>query len=286
MALKKRFDLTEKLEKLNLFQTFLVLIGVVIFFGIIHFIIYVNMPSDGLKTQATNSTLEKFANAIYFSFVTATTAGYGDVTPLGLTRVVSIIEIICGLVLFGVIVSKLISVKQEQILSELYEISFEERVNRLRSALFLFRSDINKVIVLIDLNKITKIRVGEINTYFAFFETTTEDIVKILVESKHKKYSRKVDDLRAELIVNSVNLSLKRAVELFNIMATKKINWRNKDNIKNLENIINHCNSIIDKYQHSDVTTIRDKSGEMKGLVNEIKQHIEAKSEKGGLELV
>ena len=56
------------------------------------------------------------------------------------------IEAVSGLILFGILISKLVSSKQEIILEEVYDMSYEEKMNRLRSGLYLFRSDANKVI--------------------------------------------------------------------------------------------------------------------------------------------
>ena len=39
--------------------------------------------------------------ALYFSFVTATSVGYGDVVPMGVIRIVAIAEAITGLLIFG-----------------------------------------------------------------------------------------------------------------------------------------------------------------------------------------
>ena len=59
----------------------------------------------------------KRSKAIYWSFITATTVGYGDVRPTrGLARFISIIIAVLGLVLFGIIIS--ISVSATEISSD------------------------------------------------------------------------------------------------------------------------------------------------------------------------
>ena len=38
-----------------------------------------------------------FSQAIYFSVITFTTVGYGDVTPVGLTKIIAMFEVFCGI---------------------------------------------------------------------------------------------------------------------------------------------------------------------------------------------
>ncbi len=48
----------------------------------------------------------KRSKAIYWSFITATTVGYGDVRPTrGLARFISVVIAVLGLILFGIIIS-------------------------------------------------------------------------------------------------------------------------------------------------------------------------------------
>ena len=50
-----------------------------------------------------------FWDALYFSIATETTVGYGDLSPVGISRFVACAQVICGLVLAGMTVSKLSS---------------------------------------------------------------------------------------------------------------------------------------------------------------------------------
>jgi Ion channel len=75
--------------------------------------------------------------ALYFSFVTATSVGFGDVVPLGPVRALAIVEAVLGLLVFGAVVSKLVSRRQEQIVSEIHRIAFEDRLERVQTDLHL-----------------------------------------------------------------------------------------------------------------------------------------------------
>jgi len=79
--------------------------------------------------------LHGLLTAIYFSFVTATSVGFGDVVPLGAVRAVAIVEAVAGLLIFGAVVSKLVSRRQEQVVSEIHRIAFEDRLERVQTDL-------------------------------------------------------------------------------------------------------------------------------------------------------
>jgi hypothetical protein len=79
--------------------------------------------------------LRGLLTAVYFSFVTATSVGFGDVTPLGPVRALAIAEAVVGLLVFGAVVSKLVSRKQEQVVSEIHRIAFEDRLENVQTDL-------------------------------------------------------------------------------------------------------------------------------------------------------
>jgi hypothetical protein len=80
--------------------------------------------------------------AFYFSSVTATSVGYGDIVPHGAARAVAIVEAVAGLVIFGCVVSKFVSRRQEELIGEIHHIAFEERLGRVRTNLLLVRAEL------------------------------------------------------------------------------------------------------------------------------------------------
>lgn len=80
--------------------------------------------------------------AMYFSAVTATSIGYGDIVPIGAARVLAIGEGIAGLILFGCVVSKFVSHRQEELIGEIHRIAFEDRLGRVRTNLHLVRTEV------------------------------------------------------------------------------------------------------------------------------------------------
>lgn len=73
--------------------------------------------------------------SLYFSFVTATSVGFGDVVPLGASRVLAVAEAATELLVFGAVVSKFVSRRQEQLVGDIHRLAFEERLSRLSANL-------------------------------------------------------------------------------------------------------------------------------------------------------
>jgi hypothetical protein len=83
--------------------------------------------------------------SLYFSFVTATSVGFGDVVPLGAVRAIAIVEAVLGLLAFGAVVSKLVSRRQEAIINEIHQIAFEDRLERVQTDLHLVLMEVQSI---------------------------------------------------------------------------------------------------------------------------------------------
>jgi len=121
-------------------------LGLIIVFGFIYWAASAGM---GWGLQTANATikpdLEGLATAIYFSFVTALSIGYGDVIPLGPLRILAVTEGIAGLLIFGCVISKLVSRRQEELVEEIHRTTFEDRLDRVRTNLHLVLSDLEMI---------------------------------------------------------------------------------------------------------------------------------------------
>ena len=124
---------------------------VVVGFGIIYWLAAL-AGADWLDGAAgpMGSTLEDLVTAIYFSFVTVLTIGYGDVSPMGFARILAIIEGAAGLLIFGFVISKLVSRRQEELITDIHAIAFEQRLGRVRTSLHLVLRELQAIVVLCD----------------------------------------------------------------------------------------------------------------------------------------
>jgi potassium channel LctB len=140
------FSRLEALANYPLTKLITVWLGMIVAFGFLYWGAGLAM---GLGLQAGSSTvntdLDGFGTALYFSFVTALSIGYGDVIPVGPVRVLAIIEGISGLMLFGCVISKLVSRRQEELTEDIHRTTFEDRLDRVRTNLHLVFSDLGSV---------------------------------------------------------------------------------------------------------------------------------------------
>jgi hypothetical protein len=102
------------------------------------------IPGQALEATGTSvgADVRGLLSALYFSAVTATSVGYGDIVPHGVTRLVAIAESVAGLVIFGCVISKFVSRRQEQLIGEIHRIAFEDRLDRVRTNLHLVRTEV------------------------------------------------------------------------------------------------------------------------------------------------
>ena len=141
-----RLSWLETVASLALERLIVIWLGMIVVFGVIYWAAGAGM---GMGLQAGSSSVKAdaqgFVTAIYFSFVTALSIGYGDVVPLGWFRLVAIIEGAAGLLIFGCVISKLVSRRQEELTEEIHRTTFEDRLDRVRTNLHLVFSDLGTV---------------------------------------------------------------------------------------------------------------------------------------------
>ena len=140
---RKRTSLSPWLDFLTVPTAILLWMGVIFFFGLFY-----HFASDAysfLYYVPEEQPVSSLSDAVYFSFIAAMTGGMGTILPFGLFKVLIIIEVIFSLLLVAIITSKLVSLKQDVILNELYEHYFNDKVGKLRSSLLLFRQSLDRL---------------------------------------------------------------------------------------------------------------------------------------------
>lgn len=146
VAASYRLSWLEALANLSLQRLIAIWLGMILVFGAIYWAAGLGM---GMGLQMGSGFVKAdgqgFVTAIYFSFVTALSIGYGDVVPLGVFRILAILEGAAGLLIFGCVISKLVSRRQEELTEEIHRTTFEDRLDRVRTNLHLVFSDLGGV---------------------------------------------------------------------------------------------------------------------------------------------
>lgn len=89
---------------MDLIVTFLTYIAVGVSYGFIYVVISIYSDTEALKgINYAGGKLALYFQHIYYSFITLTTAGYGDIVPVSfLARFVTVVEILTGIVLLNI----------------------------------------------------------------------------------------------------------------------------------------------------------------------------------------
>jgi potassium channel LctB len=104
--------------------------------------------------------LHGLLSALYFSFVTATSVGYGDIVPVGVARVMAVGEAVVGLLIFGAVVAKFVSHRQDELVLEIHQVTFEERLDRVQSNLHVVISELLSINSLCEARSMPLPRIG------------------------------------------------------------------------------------------------------------------------------
>ncbi len=126
-------------------QLFALWVEVIVVCGIVYWLLewlpWAMLSAGGVALEPTPRNL---LATIYFSAVTATSIGYGDIVPVGIARVMAVAESVAGLIIFGCVISKFVSRRQEQLIEEIHRITFEDRLGRVRTNLHLVRTELQE----------------------------------------------------------------------------------------------------------------------------------------------
>ncbi|MFC1754542.1 potassium channel family protein [Thermoproteota archaeon] len=228
------------LDKLTFSRILFVWICIVILFGLIYFFLSTN--TSFLSAGMTGAVVKEVNDAVYFSFVTATTTGFGDVVPQGSFKLLAIFEVVCGLLLLALVTSKLVSIKQDRILGEIYELSLNENVTRLRSSMLLFRQNISRIMSHIETGTAKKREINDVYIYIASLEDTLNSILVIVNRPASSRYAKSIDPVNAELVVSSVVHSFDKMYELLAVLNEHELRWQREITL----NLINKCININD----------------------------------------
>lgn len=113
---KLGFTTRDRRFSIEVFYTLLLIYTIVIIgFGLIYFIL--SFHGGVLMTPEANipsTVLGRLYEAIYFSGVTILTIGYGDLSPVGIGRLLALIEALIGYILPTAFVLRLVTGQEEK----------------------------------------------------------------------------------------------------------------------------------------------------------------------------
>ncbi|MDD5254100.1 MAG: potassium channel family protein [Candidatus Nanoarchaeia archaeon] len=232
-------------DRVTFTKILVVWICIVLLFGLLYYVFAGD--KSNLHYSATQKKVDSLRDSVYFSFVAATTTGFGDIVPAGSFKMVSIVELIFGLLILAVVTSKLVSIKQDAIMAELYEISFHEKINRLRSSLLLFRQNINHLISEVEEGIIKKTRIHDLEFYISSFGDTLREVSNSITRPDQNEFIKGLGPLDTELLLNSIISSFEKLEELVDGFEKKNIRWKTETNLASIKKVMGISENIFDR---------------------------------------
>lgn len=154
-------DLLDLIERCSTTQLVSAWLGMIVLSALVFWLASA-LGDPWLKENGSpvDGSLSGLAAALYFSFVTTSSVGYGDVLPLGPGRIIAVLEAVIGLLIFGAVVSKFVSRRQDELVREIHRTTFEDRLDRVRTNLHLALSEFQAIAAMCDDGVVPSERVG------------------------------------------------------------------------------------------------------------------------------
>lgn len=222
----------EKLTSLSYHQLFAIWASLAIAFALGYFLfasigdVSHHGPAELVGIQ--NSFI-RFCNSLYYSVITATSTGYGDITPRGLSKALAAMQSISALFVFAVFVTKLVSQHQEIALREVHRMTFEDVFHNIREGLYIVRKDLDGLILQAKEQK--KLDEEDWETLVIAYKQTQSLISEIPDFYNDDNTLYTIDRRREELLHEAVHRTLHRLNTLLDTLSQADVAWEQQDRV-------------------------------------------------------
>ena len=161
--------------------------------------------------QSIGSGVEgSLLTSLYFSVVTATSLGYGDIAPVGVSRLLAVVEATLGMLIFGAVIAKVLSHRQEQLIQEMHAITFQERLGRVQTSLHLLVAEFHTVSVIYHQQSIAERRIAaRVKSAAMLLERELRSVRDLLYQPDNR-----TDEATLESILATLDAALGEFVEI------------------------------------------------------------------------
>ncbi len=216
----------EILTKAPYGQLFSLWTGIVIAYALAYFFLSYPESINGITGLTGMESVPRFWNSLYFSIVTSTTVGYGDLTPQGFCRAVAASQSVIGFFIAALFVAKIVSHRQEMTLELVYRLIFENVFYSTREGFYIIRKDFDNAIQHMNEEQALQDHDWEnLTIAYRHAQGLLEDIPEFYQEHAHL-YS--VDEKRENLLLDAVTRTIMRLDSLLGVFQQTKINWHIK----------------------------------------------------------
>jgi hypothetical protein len=239
------------------------LISIWILVAVLFGFLYYLLPGE-LIDGRTGVVIHNLLDSIYFSFVTILTIGYGDLYAHGFIRVLTAIEGLIGWILFGLIVYKVVSVKEDIILKEIHKLSNDQYLSRIRNSLFISHTNLVRFVKEVRSKKIhNSAMVYELGVISTTLRSNIEDAVKFLLTNQGS-INGELEEEEINILVSGIDICINNLVMSLDVYPKK---------FKEDSVIIGNVNKIVEsvrKIHTSCERTSKEDRKELKDLCSKL----------------
>lgn len=244
MSRTSRFTALEKLANATYAELFLLWMLLNIFCAAWYFELGAIHSVSSPTHLADMSTWDRLFNSIYFSVMTATSVGYGDIVPVGFSKILAMVQSIVALMIFAIFVTKLVSRRQDKMMDDMHRMSSESIFHSLRQGLFIVRKDFDTLIDMLETEKTLSAEEWDILTT-AYIQTEK------LMEDMPQLYNNRTDAKRDALLLEAIQRTLRRMKVLMDLMTKKKIAWKKHESTKELQELTSIIENVMPHWQRA-----------------------------------
>ena len=222
--------LLERLAGLPSRVLFILWVAMILGFGLMFFLLSAHGDgSHGVRLlMEAEGPWARFGNAVYFSIITATTLGYGDLTPVGFSKVLAAGEAMLGFFLLAVFISKLVSQKQETALYNIHKLTFQNAFSTTREGFFILRRDCDIMAAQVDKDGLLDEKSqSNLSVVFQKAQTLMEGILDFYDDFDWYN----IDVRREALLLDAVHRTLSRFSSLVQVLDRSAASWRSQTDI-------------------------------------------------------
>lgn len=237
MAKHKNLLFIEKIIQLPYSSLGILWAALVLLFATAYFCLGQWLPAHAPYPIGSESILQSLGDSIYFSIITATTVGYGDILPQGLSKLLAALQAIIAFFVFGLCISKLVSSKQEIAIRQMHKLTFEDVFRNTREGLYIVRKDFDHIILQAETAQSVDDEHWE-NLAIAYkqAESLLAEIPDFYT-SDGDLYV--IDERREQLLQEAVHRTLHRINQMLDRFSAIGIDWsQNKISAQELRNLI------------------------------------------------
>jgi hypothetical protein len=238
----------ERIGGLSYYQIFLLWVANILIFALIYTILsYVSY--ENLKGIA-GAFDGRFLTAVYFSVTVATATGFGDILPIGISRLFVAIEAITGLFLFGVFIAKMMSHRQELALRDVHRISFENTFHNIREDLHVVRTDFDHIMrTARETHALTTSEWDELAVAYEQITNLVEEIPDFYDSSTNRLYA--IDVRREGLLLEAVHRTLGRVNQLLEVLSEEHVRWaEHETSVAKLRELVGVTGTLFGEWRH------------------------------------